>query len=96
MARRKKLSNYSQEYLKLFTVANTRPVTVPCDNQRAAENLRRELYHCRAAIYAEGKEELVRAAQNVRFFVKPNTTSSTAMLVAEPIWTPKESSDEQA
>ena len=83
MARRKPLDRYSQEYLKLFSVAATKRVTIACDSPQQAENMRNELYTCRKVIYEEGDEALAASAQNVRFFI--NTDIYGTKLIAEPI-----------
>lgn len=79
MARRKTLDKYPQEYHSLFQMGGRRKVVVACDSNKAAQNLRNDLYSFRAVLYQHGSASEIQFAQNVRLIIEDRN------LIAEPI-----------
>jgi len=80
VARKKPLADYPHEYSVLVSKGTDETVTIACDSNAQAVNLRNDLYAFRQVLYDDPtKKELSDAAQNCRFLI------TDATLTVEPI-----------
>lgn len=74
MPRAKQYENYPQGFFELFRRAIKKPITITCESEAAAKNMRGELYVFRSVLYKNaGKAPLLAAnATNLQFSIDDN------------------------